>query len=168
MVDACTVRAMQETDLAMVLAWRNHPSVYRYMITQHQISASEHHDWFLRTIVNPSRRLLIIEEGGQPWGYVQFSGVAAGGVADWGFYSYPGAPKGTGRKIGVAALNHAFSELDLHKVCGQALAFNEKSIVFHQRLGFVQEGVLRNQHRIDDAYHHLICFGLLRNEWPLL
>lgn len=149
-----------------MLAWRNHPDVYRYMITQHQISASEHHAWFSRTIESPTRRLLIVEEGSQPVGYVQFSNVLAGGVSDWGFYSYPGAPKGTGRKIGVAALNHAFSELRLHKVCGQALAFNEKSIAFHQRLGFVQEGILRDQHSIDGIYHHLICFGLLRDEWP--
>jgi UDP-4-amino-4,6-dideoxy-N-acetyl-beta-L-altrosamine N-acetyltransferase len=165
MPDVCTVRPMEEADLAMVLAWRNHPDVYRYMITQHQISEQEHKEWYSRAIMTPSRHLLIVQEAAQPLGYVQFSSATIGGVAEWGFYSSPGAPKGSGRKIGTAALNYAFSELQLHKVCGQALAFNERSIAFHQRLGFVQEGVLRDQHRIKGIYHNLICFGLLKTEW---
>ncbi len=94
-------------------------------------------------------------------GFVQFSGVAPGGIADWGFYAAPEARKGSGSKLGVAALGFAFETLGLHKVCGQALDFNEASIRFHLRLGFQQEGVLREQKRIGGKYHDLICFGLL-------
>lgn len=161
----CTVRPLVIEDLPLVLSWRNHSNVRQYMITQHEITLEEHQKWFARCSQDSTRSLLMVEEMGIPIGYVQFSGVSAGGVADWGFYANPDAPKGTGRKIGKTALNHAFNELQLHKVCGQALAFNNGSISFHQRLGFAKEGILRDQHQLHGIYHDLICFGLIRHEW---
>lgn len=165
MSDACLIRKMIEQDLPVVLSWRNHVDVRRYMFTQHEISLDEHRTWFAKASQDPSRTLLIVEEATQPIGYVQFSKVEEGGVADWGFYARPEATKGTGRKLGVMALNHAFGTLKLHKVCGQAIASNQSSIIFHQRLGFTLEGVLRDQQRINGVYHNLHCFGLLSLEW---
>lgn len=165
MGDACLIRKVTEEDLPMVLAWRNHADVRRYMFTQHEISLDEHRNWYAKASQDRSRCLLIVEEDQQSIGYVQFSKVEEDGVADWGFYARPDAPKGTGRKLGVMALNHAFGPLKLHKVCGQAIESNQASIAFHQRLGFTLEGVLRDQQRIKGAYHSLHCFGLLSTEW---
>lgn len=165
MFDACLIRVVAEDDLPMVLAWRNHPDVRRFMFTQHEIGLEEHHNWFAKASLDSSRCLLIVEEAKQAIGYVQFSQVSDGGIADWGFYARPNAPRGTGRKLGTMALNHAFGPLKLHKVCGQAVGSNQASIAFHQRLGFVLEGVLRDQRRIEGAYHSLHCFGLLAREW---
>lgn len=159
------LRTMVAEDLERVLAWRNHPDIRRYMYTQHEIGLDEHRRWFEKASLDPSRRLLIFELKGIPCGYVQFSGVASGGIADWGFYVSPEAEKGTGRALGNAALNHAFRELTLHKVCGQALDYNERSIAFHLALGFAREGVLRDQHFDGERYHDVFCFGLLRDEW---
>jgi RimJ/RimL family protein N-acetyltransferase len=96
---------------------------------------------------------------------VQFSNVEPGGVADWGFSARPAAAKGTGSKLGASALDHAFGQLKLHKVCGQAIDTNQSSIRFHERLGFKREAVLCDQKRVNDQYQTLICFGLLAHEW---
>ncbi len=161
------IRSMAEEDLTMVLAWRNHPEVRRFMFTQHEISLAEHTQWFMRVVQDNTRHLLIVQEQGSPIGYVQFSNVERGGVADWGFYASPDAPKGTGRKLGSLALDHAFGQLELHKVCGQAIDTNQASIRFHERLGFKREAVLRDQKRMNDQYQTLICFGLLAHEWQV-
>ncbi|OOY22030.1 UDP-4-amino-4,6-dideoxy-N-acetyl-beta-L-altrosamine N-acetyltransferase [Thioclava sp. DLFJ5-1] len=160
------IRRLVERDLPQVLAWRNHPSVRSMMFTSREIGPEEHRAWFEKANSAASRRLLIAEADGSPFGFIQFDRVEIGGVSDWGFYARPGAPKGKGQALGLAALDHAFFELQLHKVCGQALTFNEGSIRLHQRLGFHQEGLLRDQHRADGAYHPVIHFGLLRSEWP--
>lgn len=156
---------MNDGDLQLVLDWRNHPEIRRYMLTQHEISFDEHREWYERASREATRRLLIVEEGGMPIGFVHFTGVAPDAIADWGFYAAPDSPKGSGRKLGTAALNFAFAAERVHKVCGQALDFNESSICFHQALGFRQEGVLRDQCSIGNTYHDLICFGLLSHEW---
>ena len=165
MVENCQIRSLTENDLPMVLAWRNHPDVRRFMFTQHEITLAEHSQWFNKASLDSTRRLLIVQENDCPLGYVQFSGVETGGIADWGFYARPDAPKGTGRKLGTVALEHAFGLLQLHKVCGQAIASNQASIRFHERLGFKREAELRDQKRVGPHYHTLICFGLLANEW---
>ena len=165
MLDGCVIRKVSEDDLTMVLSWRNHADVRRYMFTQHEISLDEHRNWFAKASQDPSRCLLIVEEAKQAIGYVQFSNVEDDGVGDWGFYARPDVPKGAGRKLGVIALNHAFGPLKLHKVCGQAIASNQVSIAFHQRLGFQLEGVLRDQQHINGRYHSVHCFGLLSKEW---
>ena len=159
------IRPMVHADLELVLTWRNHPDIRRYMYTQHEITLAEHQRWFERTLPDPKKHLLVFETNHQPLGFVNFNETGVGGIADWGFYAAPDAPKGSGRQLGRAALNHAFTQLKLHKICGQALAYNERSIQFHQTLGFQQEGILRDQHFDGERHHHVICFGLLGHEW---
>lgn len=159
------VRTMKQDDLERVLSWRNHPDVRRYMYTQHEITPVEHRRWYENSQCNPARSLLIFEHQGVPLGFVNITQSTPGHIADWGFYLAPEAPRGTGHLLGKAALNFAFQTLGLHKVCGQALDVNERSIRFHLRLGFTQEADLRDQHYDGEHYHSVIHFGLLHCEW---
>lgn len=159
------LRPMLESDLEQVLGWRNHPEVRRFMYTQHEISLDEHSRWFAKASKESKRHLLVFEVSGKPIGFVNINEIAAGGIADWGFYVAPEAPKGTGGELGNAALTYAFVKLGLHKVCGQAIAYNERSIGFHRRLGFTLEGTLRQHHFDGEYYHDVVCFGLLSSEW---
>ncbi|WP_260497936.1 UDP-4-amino-4,6-dideoxy-N-acetyl-beta-L-altrosamine N-acetyltransferase [Pseudomonas sp. MSSRFD41] len=160
------IRRMIEDDIDQVLAWRNHQDIRRYMHTQHEITRSEHARWFEQANTDPRRALLIFESEGVALGYVNFHQSAQGRIADWGFYAAPQAPKGTGRLMGHAALRHGFTQLNLHKVCGQVLAYNERSLKMHRSLGFQQEGLLREQHFDGQRYHDTVCFGLLAAQWP--
>ncbi len=159
------IRLMTSADLERVLDWRNHPEVRRYMYTNHVISFEEHKNWYASAELNPDLSLLIYEENGEPRGFVNFKVIHSGEVADWGFYIAPDAEKGTGTRLAESALNYAFDKLKLHKVCGQALDFNTRSIRFHRSLGFVEEGRLRDQHHDGSDYHDVVCFGLLSHEW---
>lgn len=158
------LRVMTKEDLEMVLGWRNNPDVRNFMYTRHEISLKEHSDWFTSASCDSNRHLLIFEQNAIAKGFVQIS-QKSHNLADWGFYIAPDAPKGTGIALGQAALTYAFSRLKLHKLCGEALGYNEKSIRFHLKLGFTQEGVLREQHYDGVQYNNIYCFGLLAREW---
>lgn len=155
---------MVSDDLELVLSWRNHAEVRRYMYTQHEITLKEHTEWFERATLDTSRHLLVFELNETPVGFVNIREIAPGGIADWGFYAAPEAPRGTGQKLGKAALQYAFCQAGLHKICGQAIAFNQRSIKFHLSQGFQQEGILRNQHFDGKQYHDVVCFGLLATD----
>ena len=161
------VRAMEESDLELVLSWRNHPDIRRFMYSQDEISVDEHLDWFRHAIEQKTKHLLIFEIEKIPHGFVQFSKLRGEPVAEWGFYAEPNALAGIGMRMGQTALRYAFIELGFKKICGQALAYNAKSIKFHHKLGFQQEGLLRNQHYDGKSFHDVYCFGLLRSEWVL-
>lgn len=163
--DVTRLRPMDVNDLHLVRAWRNHPDIRQAMYSQHEISSSEHARWYENASKDPKRHLLLFEINAQPLGYINIHEQASIGIADWGFYTAPSAPKGTGRALGHAAKHYAFSIKKLHKLCGQALASNERSIRFHLRLGFQHEGTLRQQHFDGHQYQDIFCFGLLASQW---
>lgn len=157
---------MVAADLDMVLAWRNHPEVRRFMFSSGEIGHDTHRAWFGRASVDPDRTLLIFERKDGPAGFVSFERFGEGGIADWGFYLAPDAPRGTGRVLGHHALAYAFEDARYHKVCGRVIAFNKRSAAFHLKLGFQREGVLRDQYFDGSHYHDVICFGMLAAERP--
>ncbi|WP_349666122.1 UDP-4-amino-4,6-dideoxy-N-acetyl-beta-L-altrosamine N-acetyltransferase [Marinobacter sp. ATCH36] len=159
------LRNMQASDLERVWQWRNHPEVRRFMFTTHEILWDEHLSWFRQAQASSSVKLLIYEIENVAVGFASLKMVHSEGVADWGFYLDPNAPRGSGRGLGESVIRHGFQDLSLHKLCGQALAFNERSIAFHRSLGFREEGRLREQHFDGQRYHDVLCFGLLKADW---
>lgn len=160
------LREMNSTDLQTVLDWRNNPEVSKYMYSRHIISIEEHRRWFERASIEPNKRLLILDVDEVALGFASLSiSTEFIGVAEWGFYISPNAPKGTGRRLGQAVLDYCFTKLGLHKVVGRVLEFNHKSIRFHQSLGFTVEGTWREHYYDSEAYYSLVCFGILKSEW---
>lgn len=158
------LRAVTPSDLPMLLEWRNDIHVRRGMETQHLISSFEHQKWFAEASLDATRRLFVAHDQTDFIGFAQLRGVTKGGVAQWGFYAKPGSPPGSGKKLCKLVLYHGFSVLGVHKIWGQVLAGNLASVALHRKLGFRQEGVLRDQKLIDGRYHSILCFGLLSNE----
>ena len=62
-------------------------------------------------------------------------------------------------------LDYAFETRGLHKVFARVVAFNEASAALLERLGFVEEGRLRDHLYLDGDYRDVSLFGLLRGEW---
>jgi len=166
--ETISARRMVENDLDCVLNWRNHPDVRRFMLTQHEITPSEHWSWFNRASRDGTRALVVVEESNIKLGCVTFSGVQNNSTADWSFYVAPGSPAGTGKRVCRSALNYAFSELLIYKVAGQVIDFNQASINVHRSLGFTQEGQLRRHILINGVHCDLLHFGILSSEWTLV
>jgi UDP-2,4-diacetamido-2,4,6-trideoxy-beta-L-altropyranose hydrolase/UDP-4-amino-4,6-dideoxy-N-acetyl-beta-L-altrosamine N-acetyltransferase len=159
------VRPMVSGDLEMVRRWRNHPDIRVNMYTKHEVGQLEHRAWFERSSQEQARHLLIVEGDGDPLGFVSFTEVGSPGVAEWGFYAIPDAPRGTGRKLGHLALDYAFDVLNVEEVRGEVLASNERSIAFHIALGFKEELTRSEQNIEGDGPTVVIHFTLMAEEW---
>ena len=70
------LRLMTETDLPLVLSWRNHPSIRRHMYTQNVITQEEHLAWWEAAKTSSKSQLYIYERGETPSGYVAFTQIA--------------------------------------------------------------------------------------------
>jgi ribosomal-protein-serine acetyltransferase len=75
-----------------------------------------------------------------------------------------------GRGLMTAAvkrlLEHAFDELRLNRVGIEVAPNNPRSRALAERLGFREEGLLREAERFaDDDYRDLVLYSLLASEW---
>ncbi len=78
--------------------------------------------------------------------------------------------KGYGRAAISAALAVAFdpTQLDLNKVYLNVFVENVRSRTTYAKMGFVQEGVLRQEYLLDGVYHDMVRMSMLRSEWNAL
>ncbi|WLR54003.1 GNAT family protein [Mesobacillus subterraneus] len=108
---------------------------------------------------------------------IRYRGVLAGSISlhaiDWtnsqasiGYYL---SEKLQGRGITIrtvkAVIHHAFYELGINRIeirCGKD---NHKSKAIPKKLGFYEEGILRDGEFLNGHFHDLIVYGLLRREW---
>jgi UDP-4-amino-4,6-dideoxy-N-acetyl-beta-L-altrosamine N-acetyltransferase len=162
-----SLRPLTEKDLSLVRAWRNAPEVRLNMYSTHEISEAEHKAWFARLKDNTQSRWFIYEDAlGQPKGVIYFTQIEpSNGSAFWGFYVAPEAISGMGTRMGLDALDKVFLEMRLHKVNSEALAQNVGSIRFQKKLGFQEEGLLRDFHYNGTEYVDVVRLGILATEW---
>lgn len=160
------LRAIKPEELELMLSWRNAPSVRANMYTRHEISLAEHLAWWERIQTRADQHYLMYEHQGTPFGIVAFNGIdAINQNSSWAFYSSPAATNGTGSRMEYLALEHSFSGIRLHKLCCEVLAFNAPVIRLHEKFGFKVEGILREQHKTDDAFVDVYRLGMLASEW---
>jgi [ribosomal protein S5]-alanine N-acetyltransferase len=65
----------------------------------------------------------------------------------------------------LAVINHAFTSLQLHRLEADIDPRNSASARSLQRLGFVQEGLLRERWIVNGEVSDSAMFGLLKAEW---
>lgn len=77
-----------------------------------------------------------------------------------------------GRGYGTAAirlvLDHAFGPLGLHKMWLMVFRHNERGRRIYGRLGFVEEGVLREEYYHQDGWFDMVRMSMLAREWAVL
>jgi UDP-4-amino-4,6-dideoxy-N-acetyl-beta-L-altrosamine N-acetyltransferase len=162
-----TLRPMGPDDVPIVLPWRNHPDVRRFMLTRHAISPEEHAAYFERALRDPTKAYCLgIDGAGEPLGVVSIGAIdRANGTGTLGFYARPGTPRGTGSWLVYAGVDEAVERLRLEKLWTDAFAFNGASIRVQQKIGFRIEGVHRRQHRYDGERVDIVRLALHAEDW---
>lgn len=77
----------------------------------------------------------------------------------------PARGRGTMTKAVEAFLGYAFGAWELHRVEIRAAVGNAPSRAIPERLGFRQEGVLREAQRVGDRWLDLVVYAQLAPEW---
>ncbi|KIG19360.1 Spermidine N1-acetyltransferase [Enhygromyxa salina] len=74
--------------------------------------------------------------------------------------------KGIGGAVTRWMVDFGFAQLNLNRVFLSVLASNQRAHRLYTRIGFVQEGVLREAQFKNGQYHDVVCMSVLRKEWP--
>jgi len=168
------LRPVKRSDISYFLKWFNDPEVLQYLTLYLPMTEMSEEKFIeeLGTTRARSDVLFVIEakEGAstKPIGNCGLHqidskdqnanfGIIIGEKDYWS--------KSYGTEAAKLVINYGFQQLNLHRIYSTAVAFNERSIKFHKKIGFREEGRLRQAMFKNGQYHDLVLFGILREEW---
>jgi [ribosomal protein S5]-alanine N-acetyltransferase len=73
--------------------------------------------------------------------------------------------QGLGTKIAQAMVDYGFQQLNLNKISAIVLSHNERSLRLFSKLGFRQEGILRDEYFLQGKHIDGILFSYLKRDW---
>jgi RimJ/RimL family protein N-acetyltransferase len=168
------LRPVKRSDLPYFLKWFNDPEVIQYLGAYLPMTeiAEEKFIEELGTTKAQTDVLLIIEaidgSTGTPIGTIGLHringkdrnaifGISIGEREYWS--------KGYGTEATRLIVNYGFQQLNLHRITSSVWAFNTRSIALHKKVGFKEEGTIRQFVFKNGQYHDRIDFGMLESEW---
>lgn len=162
------LRPLTELDLPNLLEWRNLERVRTNMYTDRIISMTEHQYWFEKQSGNSANeKYFIFESNKRPLGFVSFTRYNPdSGTCYWAFYlGETNVPRGTGAIMEYIAIEHAFRELAIRKLCCEVFVFNTSVIKLHRKFGFMEEGRFTEHMLKNEKYEDIVSLALFRREW---
>jgi UDP-4-amino-4,6-dideoxy-N-acetyl-beta-L-altrosamine N-acetyltransferase len=164
------LRPMAETDLSLVLEWRNSDRVRANMYTDDIIPLESHLNWFSGAKSDPKARYFVLEHKGTPVGVVNVVQIdQRNRKCYWGFYlGATDAPKQSGPAMEFLALEYMFDTLKMHKVCCEVFTFNDAVVKLHKKFGFTEEGVLVDHILKNDKYEDAVAMAIFKDAWDSL
>ncbi len=166
-ISHCNLVDLQENHRDLLFKWRNQKHIRINMYHDQIISPQAHNLWFDRALASNGIIGKIMVWKDTPLGFVNFTNFdPVNNRCEWGFYiGEPKAPKGAGKIMGILALDYIFHVQHIRKLCAEVLSVNHKSLQYHQRLGFVEEGRLKEHLLRNNGYIDVIVYALFPQKW---
>jgi RimJ/RimL family protein N-acetyltransferase len=167
------LRPLAAGDLDRVLTWINDREVTRFLAARYPISRAEEERWLSgQPPASFGNVMLAIEtkdgthigncdlRNGQPENRKAALGIMIGDKEYWS--------NGYGSDAVITLLRFGFHEQNLNRVWLHVFDFNERAQACYRKVGFVEEGRLRQNAFLEGRYIDTIVMGILRSEFDSL
>lgn len=167
------LRAVEREDLPRFVEWFHDPEVRAEISLFMPMSLAEEEHWYEGMLKqDPIEHSLSIDvHQGEAWTHVggcglfDFEpqsrrmelGIIIGEKSAW--------DQGFGTDVARTLLRHAFDTLNLNRVVLRVFETNLRAMQVYKKIGFVEEGRLRQDHYIEGQYVDVVIMGILRVEW---
>jgi RimJ/RimL family protein N-acetyltransferase len=168
-----TLRPIEEEDIEFLQRCMNDPQVWRPALDVDPTNHEQGSDFFESVIRDTDGIHCFACEDREPLGVLSLTGTEYGPdetarsraaeLAYWFAPDYHG--QGYGSDAAGRLIQYAFEDRNLRRVSARCGSFNDASIGLLESLGFEHEGTLREAAWFRGAYHDMLWYGLLREEW---
>jgi RimJ/RimL family protein N-acetyltransferase len=165
------LRAPEIGDLERNHRWMNDREVTRYLSARYELSLAAEEAWMRERVGVPlswDNAFFAIEtkEGRHIGNTNLFALAAEDRKAELGIMigEKDCWSQGYGTDAVRTLVRFAFDEMNLNRVQLHAYAFNERAIAAYRKVGFIEEGRMRQFHYAEGAYHDAVVMGVLRGE----
>ena len=120
----------------MVLAWRNHANISKWMFTQEIIILEDHLNYIESLKAGEDRAYFLVKKNFQSIGVIDFSSIDYESKrAEFGIYSNP-ILKGVGNLLMESIIDHAFNILKVETLISEVFEENIPAIKLYKRYNF--------------------------------
>lgn len=150
-VDCINFTCLHATSIKLVLQWRNHESVRKWMLNNSIISISEHRA-FIESLRNSTDKCyFMVQLNKTPIGVVDFYRInSETGICYYGYYL---KPENIGSSLGLLlefiVAEYAFSDLKMSTLMAETMPNNTQALQLHQKFGF-RDGII-NHHGLKES-----------------
>lgn len=165
------LRAIEESDLAQLLEWRNRPEYRRYFREHRELSATNQKEWFEKAVRGDSTiRMFAITDLGSG----RLLGACGLCYINWvdknaDFSLYVGADnlyidEKYAYDAAKVMARYGFGELGLHRLWAEIYDFDEPKKKMFGALGFKLDGRFRETHWTENKWCDSLFYSLLASE----
>lgn len=127
----------------LVLGWRNHEDVRKWMLHSSIISEAEHRTFINRLKEDSTKQYFVIQIHKQPIGVIDFYQMEPG--TNSCYYGYFLKPESIGSSLGILlefiAAEYALIQMGLKHLIAETLPSNTRAMRLHRQFGF-QDGTI--------------------------
>ena len=147
----------------MVLNWRNHDNVRKWMYSDNIISLNEHINFIDQLAEDTSNYYWVVKNKDEIYfGIIYLNKIDFKNIHAYiGIYSNPYAEiKNKGHLLIQCIKKLAFEVVELHTLKLEVIDNNQKAIYFYKKSGFNEEGRLKEFVFKDGQWHDVIIMGI--------
>jgi RimJ/RimL family protein N-acetyltransferase len=165
-----TLRPLAETDVDSIMTWVNRPEIVGNLaaFSGAAMTRDEELAWIRRTLASADRVWSVFATDDDRYlgqvGIHQIHARSKVGRLGAVIASAGEMGKGLGSAAIRAALDRGFGELGLHKLWLMVFRTNERGQRLYKRLGFVEEGILREEYFHEGLWHDMVRMSMLARE----
>lgn len=167
--DAVALHPVEEDDLSFTQRHSNDPAIRAGMTTatpQNAYEAEQAYEQYQDDDSGVGLLVVPVDEDDPVGSIVLFDIDETHGTGELACWITPDAQgNGYAQAATRLVLDHAFGERRLHKVVARALVGNEPSRATLEAVGFVEEGVQRDEKYVNGAFRDVVRYSLLAREW---
>jgi UDP-4-amino-4,6-dideoxy-N-acetyl-beta-L-altrosamine N-acetyltransferase len=124
----------------MVLEWRNHPNIRRWMFTQEEITLEDHFKYIESLQSKGDRAYFLVKRDSQAIGVIDFPNIDRKATStEFGIYADPQI-KGVGKFLMENIIKYAFEHLDVETLISEVFEENISAIKLYRRYNFRDTG----------------------------
>lgn len=164
------LRKIEERDKDLLFSWISNPSLRKMTGTRGMPNAKSHDVWFNNKINDKDNVIRVIQFGARSVGIIGTNSIDLQN-RNAEIYLYVGDDQNRKRGIGASAVKQfmscLFDNYGIHKIFCRIFSYNIASIRLFQKLGFKEEGRLKDHvYCLDEGkYYDLLFFGCFKSDY---
>jgi RimJ/RimL family protein N-acetyltransferase len=161
------LRPMGINDAEHVVGWRNDPETLANIFTSEPITVESQLKWLNSPRKNRLDYVICLKDSKKPIGTVNFTNVDMGNLkAEAGKLLGEKSARGKGlaKEAFIVWISFGFRELGFNRIYIRTMVSNTVNIQLNKKLGFIEEGVLREDYRAEDGFADVLIMSILKSD----